>query len=344
MQAADLKRLAIEAGFDLAGVAPAVEMPEWEHYMGWVSRGMAGRMGYLTDHRADRRRDVRTLLPAARSVLVVGQLYNAPLPYSTTLDDEARAWISRYAWGDDYHDVMREKLKRVQSRLPGCESKICIDTAPVLERPLARMAGLGWIGKNACLINQEKGSWFFLGELITSLTLEADAPPADRCGSCTRCIDACPTDAIVPRADSASGYEVDARLCIAYLNIELNGDVPEPLRRGMGRHVFGCDICQDVCPWNRRARSTEAAEWQPRVFFPPLEELAALTPEQFDAMFHGSPIERTRYRGFVRNVAIAMGNAGLPSFRAPLERLAASDDAVIAEHARWALARLEVCQ
>lgn len=336
MTAAELKQIALDAGFDLAGIAAATDRPEWPHYMDWVTKGMAGKMAYLTDHRAEKRRGVTALLPSAKSVLVVGQLYNAPLPYSTSLDDNSKAWISRYAWGDDYHDVMRARLERVAARLEG-ESKICIDTAPVLERALARDAGLGWIGKNACLINQQKGSWFFLGELITSIALAPDAPPPDRCGTCTRCIDACPTQAIVPTGLERPAFEIDARLCIAYLNIELKGEVPEHLRSSLGQNVFGCDICQDVCPWNRRATTTPDDPWQPRLHAPPLEQMAALTEAEFRALFKGSPIARTKYQGFLRNVAIAMGNARRPEFRAPLERLAASDDAVIASHAVFAL-------
>lgn len=344
MRAAELKQIAVDCGFDLAGIAAAGPMAEAGHYLDWARRGLAGKMGYLTDHRAEKRRDPRLLLESARSVLVVGQLYNSPAPYSTSLDDTMLGWISRYAWGDDYHAVMRERLEDVDRRLrarTACETKICIDTAPLLERPLARAAGLGWIGKNTCLINQEQGSWFFLGELLTSLPLDTDGPPLDRCGSCTRCIDACPTAAIVPTGHAAPGWEVDARLCIAYLNIELKGEIPEAQRSGLGRHVFGCDICQDVCPWNRRAAVSADPHWQPRQAAPPLAELAALSPEEFRALFRGSPVERTKYRGFLRNVAVAMGNARSPGFRAPLEKLAAMDDAVIATHAQWALRQLE---
>jgi epoxyqueuosine reductase len=344
MNAGALKKLALDCGFDLAGIATAGPMPEAGHYLDWVRRGMAGKMSYLTDHRADKRRDPRLLLESARSVLVVGQLYNSPAPYSTELDDQTLAWISRYAWGDDYHDVMRARLLEVDRQLRAevhCETKICVDTAPILERPLARAAGLGWIGKNSCLINQGQGSWFFLGELLTSLELECDTPPPDHCGNCTRCIDACPTLAIVPTGHSAPAWELDARLCISYLNIELKGDIPESQRAGLGRHVFGCDICQDVCPWNRRAAVTAETPWQPRQTAPPLAELAALTASDFNALFHGSPIERTKYQGFIRNVAVAMGNAGLPAYRAPLEKLSAMDDPVIRTQARWALLQLE---
>ena len=344
MNAAILKEIALNCGFDLAGIAAAAPMPEADHYLDWVRRGFAGEMGYLTDHRAEKRRDPRYLLESARSVLVVGQLYNSPAPYSNTVDDTTLGWISRYAWGDDYHNVMRGRLEEVDRQLRAridCETKICIDTAPLLERPLARAAGLGWIGKNTCLIHQQQGSWFFLGELLTSLDLTPDMPPPDRCGSCTACIDACPTAAIVPTGHAAPEWELDARLCISYLNIERKGDIPELQRTGQGRHVFGCDICQDVCPWNRRAAITVDMPWQPRRQAPPLAELAALSADEFQALFRGSPVKRAKYQGFLRNVAVAMGNAGLPAFRAPLEKLARMDDAVIASHAQWALGQLE---
>ena len=333
IDAAMVKRVAADCGFALAGIAPVGPYADHAKYMSWAERGLAGRMGYLTDYRAEKREDVRTLLPSARSVLVVGQLYNAPVPYSTSFSDSERGWISRYAWGEDYHRSLRGGLERVVAAVQergAFAYKICVDTAPVLERSLARLAGLGWIGKNTCLINQGQGSWFFLGEVIWSLELEADGPPADRCGTCTRCIDACPTAAL-------DGGELDARLCIAYLNIELKGTVPEELRGAMGRQVFGCDICQDVCPWNRRAA---AVEKDGLMVDPPLERLSALSREEFSAMFAGTPVERTRYQGFLRNVCIAMGNAQLERFRGPLERLAAGGDIVVQEHARWALQQL----
>jgi len=333
IDAAMVKRVAGECGFALAGIAPVGPYADHAKYMSWAERGLAGRMGYLTDYRAEKREDVRALLPSARSVLVVGQLYNAPVPYSTSFSDSERGWISRYAWGEDYHRSLRGGLERVVAAMQergAFAYKICVDTAPVLERSLARLAGLGWIGKNTCLINQGQGSWFFLGEVIWSLELEADGPPADRCGTCTRCIDAPPSAAL-------DGGELDARLCIAYLNIELKGTVPEELRGAMGRQVFGCDICQDVCPWNRRAA---AVEKDGLMVDPPLERLSALSREEFSAMFAGTPVERTRYQGFLRNVCIAMGNAQLERFRGPLERLAAGGDIVVQEHARWALQQL----
>jgi epoxyqueuosine reductase len=297
-------------------------------------------MRYLTDRRAQMRDHPRNLLASARSVICVGKLYNTPLPYSTDLDDDLRAWISRYAWGDDYHDAMRRGLEQMdvmlRQRAQGkYESKLCVDTAPLLERSYARAAGLGWIGKNTCLINQQSGSWYFLGEILTSLEIAPNAPPPDRCGSCTRCIDACPTAAIDPK-----GYTLDARRCISYFTIELRGPVPEEWRADVGGHVFGCDICQDVCPWNRRAATTTETAFAPREFAPRLERLAAIDEAEFRALFRGTPVTRAKYAGFLRNVALAMGARGREEFRAPLERLAQSPDELVASHARWALAQL----
>jgi epoxyqueuosine reductase len=338
MTAAQLKRLARECGFELAGVARAEPLPDdSRRYLDWVERGMAGAMGYLTDRRANVRTDPRLLLASARSIICVGKLYNGPEPRSIELQDAGLGWISRYAWGDDYHQVVRRGLEDLAAKLgSGHEYKICVDTAPLLERSYAREAGLGWIGKNTCLINQEIGSWVFLGEILTSLDIESGSPPPDRCGTCTRCIDACPTQAIAP-----AGYEIDARRCIPYFTIELHGAAPEDMRAAIGQHLFGCDICQDVCPWNSRAPVAQESAFEPRHFAPPLEDLAGLTEDQFRAMFQSSPIQRAKYAGFLRNVAIAMGNSKLEKFREPLETLAAFPNDLVAEHARWALQRLD---
>jgi epoxyqueuosine reductase len=339
--ASEIKRLARDCGFELAGVTRAEPLADdSRRYLDWVERGMAGAMGYLTDRRATVRTNPKLLLGSARSIICVGKLYNGPEARSTEMDEPERGWISRYAWGEDYHDVMRRGLEQLASKLgPDHEFKICVDTAPLLERSYAREAGLGWIGKNTCLINQEIGSWVFLGEIVTSLEIEPDgfelgASP-DRCGTCTRCIDACPTQAI-----AQEGYEIDARRCIPYFTIELHGAAPEQLRAGIGQHVFGCDICQDVCPWNRRAPMTEEAAFEPRHFAPPLEDLAALSEDEFRERFRGSPIQRAKYAGFLRNVAVAMGNSGLTKFREPLERLAEFPNAMVADQARWGLERL----
>ena len=334
MRTETVHRIARECGFELAGVAAANPPEDFARYEAWAAQGMAGEMRYLIDRRADVRRDVRNLLPNARSVICVGKLYNQrsePVP-------PGHATISRYAWGRDYHDLMRESLERMAARLSEHEAfewKACVDTAPVLERTFARLAGLGWIGKNTCLINEPLGSWFFLGELITSLELEADAPPPERCGTCSRCIDACPTDAFVPAGE---WWSIDARRCIAYLTIELRGAVPEEHRAAIGSHVFGCDICQDVCPWNSRAPMTEWFEQLHAA--PPLEWLAGLSEAEFREEFRDSPLARPKYAGFLRNVAVAMGNSGLAQFREPLRRLAQHEDAMVAEHARWALSRI----
>lgn len=335
--AAQVKRLARECGFELAGIARAEPLEQdSRRYLAWVDRGMAGAMGYLTDRRAHIRTDPRLLLASARSIICVGKLYNGPEPRSTELSDESVGWVSRYAWGADYHDVVRRGLEALVENLgTGHECKICVDTAPLLERSYARQAGLGWIGKNTCLISQEIGSWFFLGEILTSLEIEPDTPPPDRCGTCTRCIDACPTQAI-----PAAGYEIDARRCIPYFTIELHGSVPEDMRPGIGQHVFGCDICQDVCPWNRKAPSSGEPAFEPRHFAPALDELANLTEQDFREIFRSSPIQRAKYAGFLRNVAIAMGNSKLEKFREPLERLAHFPNELVAEHARWGLEQL----
>jgi epoxyqueuosine reductase len=340
MTPSEVNRLAHECGFELAGVASALPLPDHRHYQAWVQGGKAGAMGYLTDRRGELRADPRSLLPSARSVICVGKLYNGPEARSSEFADADRAWISRYAWGDDYHEVLRRGLDQLATALgPDHEYKICIDTAPLLERSYAREAGLGWTAKNTCLINQQHGSWFFLGELLTSLEIAPDAPPPDRCGTCTACIDACPTQAIAP-----GGYQLDARLCIAYFTIELRGAIPEEHRAPMGRHVFGCDICQDVCPWNRNAPVTTESAFAPRRFAPLLEELAALTEPEFREAFHDSPISRSRYSGFLRNVAIAMGNTHDPKFRPALEKLTASADPIISEAAQWAVGQVSNLQ
>ncbi len=344
MRSLEVKRLARECGFELAGVARAEPAREAAWFQEWAGAGMAGEMRYLTDRRADLRNDPRTLLPSARSIICVGKLYNGPQPYSIRFDDRERAWISRYAWGEDYHDVLREGLRRLSVRLEEAagpfERKVCVDTAPLLERVYARQAGLGWIGRNTCLIHEGQGSWFFLGELLVSLELEPDAPPPDRCGTCTRCIDACPTRAIVPTGKPEPAWALDARRCISYFTIELRGPVPEEHRAGVGNHVFGCDICQDVCPWNRKAPVTDDPAFAPREMAPALGKLASLGEPEFREMFRGTPVTRARYAGFLRNVAIAMGNSGSEKFREPLEALSRHPEPLVREHAAWALSKL----
>jgi len=345
VQAEQIKRLAQECGFELVGVARAEPLEEAAYYEEWAAAGMAAEMRYLTGRRGELRADPRRLLPSARSVVCVGKLYHTPAPDSRGLGPEERGWISRYAWGEDYHAVVRSGLERLLAALRAAcrapfQARIAVDTAPLLERALARRAGLGWIGRNTCLINQGQGSWFFLGELLVSLELEPDRPPPDRCGSCLRCVEACPTRALIPTGrKEGPAWALDARRCISYLTIELRGPIPEELRPPMGGHVFGCDICQEVCPWNRRAPFSREPAFQPRYGTPRLEDLAALSEEEFQAMFARSPVARAGRRGLLRNVAVALGNSGAKQARKALERLAGEADPLIAEHARWALER-----
>jgi epoxyqueuosine reductase len=355
-------------GFEVCGVAPAEKFPELEHFSDWLDRGYAGEMKYLED---PRRLDPRSPMPGVRSLIVCALNYNSGLPYSTEIkncenaSDVPRGWISRYAWGDDYHEVLWEKLNRLvaemRSHFPEpFEVRAYVDTGPVHERAAAKYAGLGWLAKNTLLINQSLGSWLFLGVVLTSLPLTpalgpADVPPADRCGTCRRCLEACPTQAFV------EPYVLDASRCISYMTIELRGAIPEEFREAMGKHIFGCDICQDVCPWNGKSPRTELGEFKPRalaanddganeetLFLPDLLRIASLTQEQFRKRFRGSPVKRTKWRGLVRNACIALGNqrveAGSDKFREitrTLQNLSDCSDAAIAESARWALLRIQ---
>ncbi len=372
-------------GFDLCGVAAATRFPEMGQTEVWLAKGYAGEMKYLAD---PRRNDPQSVLHGVRSVIVCALNYNTPHPKSTDRPKEPHSgepcgWISRYAWGDDYHDVLRRKLSGLVVALKErfdepFETLAYADTGPLQERIFAKHAGLGWLGKNTLLLNQALGSWFFLGAILTTLDLTpslgpAESPPPDLCGSCTRCIDACPTDALV------EPYVLDARRCISYLTIELRGSVPEALREPIGRHVFGCDICQDVCPWNRRAPVTQAEAFQPRIFalpkravesdkvksesvpsddialsttqsllLPSLEWMAAMTEDDYKVAFRNSAIKRAKWRGTIRNACIALGNAKLvrgtragDRVSALLQRLAASPDPPISESALWALCRIQ---
>jgi len=336
----EARRLAREAGFDLAGVAVAGAPSRLDYFPEWVRRGFAGEMRYLSDQ-VERRSSLGAAFPWARSVLSVGLQYDSDAPLSTEAPREGRGWISRYAWGDDYHDVMRRMLRGLEQRLDESlgplRSRSYADTGPLVERAWAAAAGLGAWGKNTCLLNPEHGSFFFLGEVVLDLELAPDAPLADMCGSCTACLDACPTGAFPEPG------VLDARLCISYLTIELKGAIPEDRRPGLGHHVFGCDVCQDVCPWNARRRRRGGPAFAPRPgsVAPPLDELAELDPEAFRERFRRSPVKRAKRRGLLRNAAVALGNSGNPAGRPALERLADDEDPVVREHAAWALARLE---
>jgi epoxyqueuosine reductase len=344
IDAVTIKELALRCGFELVGIAPATPSGDFERFDEWRALGMAAEMRYLTDRRGDLRSDPRNLLPTAKTIVCLGKLYNTAAPHSTDSTTEGRGWISRYAWAADYHDVLRADMERLVEEIARhygepFDSKICVDTAPLLERSLARQAGLGWIGKNTCLINQEGGSWFFLGEILLSIDLSVDHPAPERCGTCTRCIDACPTEAIV--ANDNGTWSVDSRLCISYLTIEKRGTIASELADKIGNHLFGCDICQDVCPWNRRAATTADEVFSAAEVAPPLARLAILTEEEFRAMFRRSPVWRAKYSGFLRNLAIAMGNSGRPEMQEPLQRLANHSNATISSAATVALAKLK---
>jgi epoxyqueuosine reductase len=361
-------------GFDLCGVVRAEKFPELEKTSEWLARGYAGEMKYLAD---PRRCDPQTVMPGLRSAIVCLLNYNTAQPNSTECvlpseNDQPRGWISRYAWGDDYHEVLRERLDALVESLgqrftESFEARAYVDTGPVQERVLAKYAGLGWLGKNTLLLNQTLGSFFFLGVILTTLDLEPtlganEVPSPDLCGSCRRCIDACPTQAFV------EPYVMDARKCISYLTIELRGAIPEEFREATGNHVFGCDICQDVCPWNGRAPITGMPQFQPRVFspqrgnsaeaslpsqdeslyLPRLEWLLGVSEKDFSELFRGSAVKRAKWRGLMRNVCIALGNSGLRPgtpehhrISSLLERVAASGEQILAESARWALSRIQ---
>ncbi len=384
-------------GFDLCGVASLDadvfsglnahgnsrrgNFEELRHLPEWLARGYAGEMRYLRD---PRRADPRSVVPGARSVIVAAMNYHSAAPLSTARphgsDRAPRGWISRYAWGDDYHETILTKLDMLISEMHAqfdepFDARAYVDTGPIVERIAAKYAGLGWLAKNTCLINRQLGSWLFLGVIITTLDLQpsvapGEAPPPDLCGSCTRCLDACPTHAF------PEPYVLDARRCISYLTIELRGSIPEEVRSAMGNAVIGCDICQDVCPWNRKAPVTRLASFQPRelptahdstpsemhpgngavanepgvcgghrsLFAPELEWLASLSQQEFREVFRRSAVKRAKWRGLVRNACVALGNSNVAPGSADfarvvrlLERLSSSEDALISDHARWAL-------
>jgi len=348
-----IKQCARDAGFDLCGVAPVHDFAELEVFPAWIADGKHGEMKYMEarDEAGElKRASLARVAPWAHSVIVCAINYNTKRPYSTQTVDASRGWISRYAWArEDYHDAVLRRLRQLENELrrpldatgDSLQFRSYVDTGPLIERVYAKYAGIGWIGKNTCIINQQLGSWLFLGVILASLDftkdeLTADLPAPDRCGSCTRCIAACPTQAIV-----APG-ELDARLCISYLTIEKRGEIPDHLRSGMGRHVFGCDICQDVCPWNRKAPVTSASEFEARegLVNPTLDWLAEMQQEEFRAVFRGSPVRRAKLSGLRRNAVIAMGNSGDKKFVPTLKKLCEDPDLVVAEHARWAVARL----
>ncbi len=338
----DVKRAAAECGFDLCGIAPAADFAELRFLREWLDRGYAGEMAYMR-RTAERRADVRQVLPSARSVIVLGTFYNVDRPYSTEYADPARGAIARYAWGDDYHVVIQARLDRFLAWMretagDGLEARAYVDTGPVQERVYAQHAGLGWIGKNTCLINEARGSWFFLAEIICNLPLEIDPPALDQCGACTLCLDGCPTGALV-----APGV-LDSTRCLSYLTIELKGPIPAEHRESIAGHAYGCDVCQDVCPWNHAAARSDDPAWLPRAGLdaPPLLDLWRRPDDELRALLKGSAMKRAGIRRLRRNLAVAIGNSRDGSAAAALQasQEATSRDPLVAEHVAWAVERL----
>jgi epoxyqueuosine reductase len=390
LTSASIKARARELGFDLCGIAPVDDFPELSFLREWLERGYAGDMAWMA-RSADRRADVREVVPGARSVIVTGTIYNtvtgttrhpagsvarhpahgheagpaeggsvarpltcsdganpAGVPRTAAAEPTRReddptttAVISRYAWGDDYHDVLRARLDsllswmRTESSQP-FEARAYVDTGPVQERVYAQYAGLGWIGKNTCLISAEAGSWLFLSELITTLSLEPDTQGLEQCGSCTRCLDACPTGALVEPG------VLDSNRCLSYLTIELRTSIPEEHRRAIGSHVYGCDICQEVCPYNQPPARSDDPAWQarPGLDLPLLVELWQHSDAAMRRMLKGSAMTRAKLTGLRRNLAVAIGNSGDPAAVAVLAERSnerpSAEDPMVREHVRWA--------
>jgi epoxyqueuosine reductase len=332
---------ATRLGFDAIGFAPARLGPEArERLHAFLAAGMHGGMGWM-EARADQRADPRALWPEARSVIALGLSYAPETDPLESLAWQGRATISVYARNRDYHDVVKKRLKAlarwIVAEYADAGVKVFVDTAPVMEKPLAQQAGLGWQGKHTNLVSRTHGSWLFLGEIYTTLDLHPDAPEIDHCGSCSRCLDICPTKAFpVP-------YRLDARRCISYLTIEHHGPIPEEFRKPMGNRIYGCDDCLAVCPWNKFAATHQEPAFAPRAELtaPKLADLAALDDAGFRALFSGSPIKRIGRNRFIRNVLIAIGNSATPSLRVTVRSLCADADPVVAEAAAWAVAQLD---
>lgn len=301
-----IRALASEQGFDRVGIAPAERLARADYLRRWLAEGQAGEMGYLGRY-LDRRVDPSKLLPGAKSVVVTALNYHHSTPPPP--DELPRGRVAMYAWGDDYHEVVKKKLwatvDLMRERIPEpFAAKPCVDTSPLLERELAHLAGLGWIGKNTMVLHQDLGSYFFLGEIVTTLELEYDAPATDHCGTCTRCLDACPTDAF------PAPYQMDARRCISYHTIELRGDIPQEFHEAIGDWVFGCDICQQVCPYNQSPPQAPEADCAIResVPYPLLKDLLEWQPADYQRQLKGSAMKRAKLEMLKRNARIALTN------------------------------------
>lgn len=336
-----IKARSKELGFTLAGVTTPEPPPHTSTFENWLAKNHHGTMNYLaTETSRARRADPREILPECKSILVLATPYSPPSSSRRGDGGEVRGHIASYAWGEDYHDVLPSRMKElvhfIEQQVGGpVKNRYYTDTGPVLERDLAQRAGIGWIGKNTCLINPKAGSYFLLSEIFLDLELEPDPPfVTDHCGTCTRCITACPTQCILP------DRTVDARRCISYLTIELKEDIPVELRSLMGDWVFGCDVCQMVCPWNRFAVEGDPAFGEKNPAIPLTDELA-LTPEEFNQRFKRTPVKRAKRRGYLRNVAVALGNTG-DVYTLPVLHQASNDsEPMVREHAKWAIEEIQ---
>lgn len=338
-----LAEVAHALGFDLCRIASAVAPPHAEEFRAWLGEGRAGDMAWLAKN-ADRRTDPQLVLPGAQSVIVLGMNYydgRSPMADGRLEEGPAsalRGRIARYAWGDDYHDVIETKLRALDEWLAakGGRQRCYVDTGPMLERDFAALAGAGWQGKSTMLLSTKFGPWLFLAEVLTTLSFEPDAPMRDHCGKCVRCIDACPTQAIT------GPQRLDARRCLSYLTIENKGSIPAEFREAMGDRIYGCDECLEVCPWNRFAQQSRESAFSAREFVHgwTLRDFLALDDDGFRALFRRSPIKRIKRRGFLRNVCVALGNIGTREDLPALEKAARDPESLIAEHAQWAIERI----
>lgn len=332
LHASQIKQLASELGFDDCRIAGAGVATHAESFQAWIDDGCHGEMGWM-ERTPERRCDPREVLPGCRSVVSLALNYY-PGPNPDT------GWrIARYSWNEDYHDLVEKKLKQLNEAMVemGGTQRYYVDTGPVLERDFATDAGLGWNGKSTVQIHRHLGTWFFLAELLTTLELPADAPFGDHCGKCTRCIDACPTDAIT------EPHRVDARRCISYLTIEHNGSIPEEFRSAIGDRLYGCDECLEVCPWNRFAKLSQESRFHAReaIFEKSTREFLELTVDEFRTVFRKSPIKRIKLPRFLRNVCVVLGNTGTAEDLPALEEASRHEDPLVAEHAEWAIKQIQ---
>ncbi len=334
-----IREHAAQLGFEACRFAPAVRPPHADAFLDWLQAGESGEMAWLAKN-ADRRTDPQLVLPGARTLVMVAKSYGHPPspPQQASPSNPAPYQIAQYAWGDDYHEVLTPRLRALEEILAahGGRQRSYVDTGPVLERDFAALSGLGWHGKSTMLISQQLGAFFFLGALLTTLEIPADAPVPDRCGRCTRCIDVCPTAAIT------APHKLDARRCVSYLTIELKGPIPEELRPLLGNRIYGCDDCAAVCPWNRFAQASSEARFAARPFAHQwrLRDFLGLDDAAFRALFKDSPIKRIKRRGFLRNVCVALGNTGIREDLEPLQQAALDPEPLISEHALWAVAQI----